>query len=125
MRLTSVASFHEATFINKQAPSVNELAGFQEYTRVPAEIAAKVVLWWLIIPSLPSYCALQIPDNVSFDQAASIPLGICTAAMGFYSPVDSSGAGLTPPWEPTGEGKYKGQGILIFGGSSSVGQYGK
>jgi NADPH:quinone reductase-like Zn-dependent oxidoreductase len=103
---------------------VNEQAGFQEYTTVPAEIAAKVVLW-LIIHSLPSYRALQIPDNVSFDQAASIPLGICTAAISFYNPVGSSGTGLTPPWEPTGEGKYKGQGILIFGGSSSVGQYGK
>ncbi|KAF8525712.1 GroES-like protein [Gautieria morchelliformis] len=97
--------FHEATFQNKHAPAINEQAGFQEYTTVPAEIAAK------------------IPDNISFEQAASIPLGIFTAAISFYNPIGQNGAGLTPPWEPAGEGKYKGQGILIFGGSSSVGQY--
>ena len=34
-------------------------------------------------------------------------------------------AGLTPPWEAGGRGKYHGQPIIVFGGASSVGQYGK
>ncbi|KAF8577407.1 GroES-like protein [Ramaria rubella] len=97
-------------------------ATFREYSIVPAEIVAK------------------IPDNISFDQAATVPLGLATAAIGLYNassgeeitrggdefdyaPYGVHGAGLTAPWKPSGEGKYKGQGILIFGGSSSVGQY--
>ncbi|KAF8510033.1 hypothetical protein JB92DRAFT_2728841 [Gautieria morchelliformis] len=82
----------------------NDKATFQEYTTVPAEIIAK------------------IPENISFDQAASIPLAISTAAIGLYNPICNRGAGLIPPWEPTGKDKYKGQGMLIFG-SSSVGQF--
>ena len=35
------------------------------------------------------------------------------------------GAGLVPPWRPEGQGKYSGKPILIMGGSSSVGSYGK
>jgi NADPH:quinone reductase-like Zn-dependent oxidoreductase len=67
----------------------------------------------------------QIPDNISFDEAASVPLCIFTAAVGLYdSPSTNHGVGLTPPWEPSGAGKYKGQGILVIGGSSSVGQFG-
>ena len=68
--------------------------------------------------------ALKIPANVSFDQAASVPLGLATAAGGLYND-RASGSGakkLTPPWE-TGKDLYSGQPIVILGGSSSVGQY--
>jgi NADPH:quinone reductase-like Zn-dependent oxidoreductase len=69
---------------------------------------------------------LQKPDNISFDEAATIPLCLSTAAIGLYdSPREGSyGVGLTPPWEPNGAGKYKDQGILVVGGSSCVGQFG-
>jgi NADPH:quinone reductase-like Zn-dependent oxidoreductase len=94
------ARFHQGFFTNDKAT-------FQEYTTVPAEIVAK------------------IPENVTFDEAASIPLGLATAAVGFYDTTPGKGgAALTPPWEAAGAGKYKGQGTLILGGSSSVGQYG-
>ena len=67
----------------------------------------------------------QIPENISFDQAASIPLCLNTAAVGLYAPQGQpGGAGLTPPWEPLGKGKYAGQPILVVGGSSTVGQHG-
>jgi hypothetical protein len=36
----------------------------------------------------------------------------------------STGLHLTPPWIHEGIGKYKGQGIFIVGGASSVGQFG-
>jgi len=60
---------------------------------------------------------------LSFDQAATIPLCLATAACGLYNSVDKAGLGLTYPWIAEGEGKYSGQSILIYGGSSSVGQY--
>lgn len=61
---------------------------------------------------------------MTFDQAASIPVGIATAAFGLYSNVASKGAGLTPFWAKGGRGKYAGQPIVILGGSSNVGQQG-
>ena len=96
-------------------------ATFQQYTTVPAEIVAKVSHGQLST-STGTHHFLQIPDNISFDEAASIPLGLATGAVGLYHPIEKNGAGFTAPWEG-GEGKYPGQGILIFGGSSSVGQY--
>ncbi|TFK53686.1 GroES-like protein [Heliocybe sulcata] len=85
----------------------NDKATFQEYATVPAEITAK------------------LPSNISLDEAASIPLGLATAALGLYAPLPKErfgGAGLPPPWED-GRGKYAGKPILIFGGATSVGQY--
>jgi len=37
--------------------------------------------------------------------------------------VTAGGLGLTPFWSPEGRGKYKDQPIVVFGGSSSVGQF--
>ena len=72
------------------------------------------------------FTSLQVPSNLSIDQAASIPLTLCTAAFGLYAPKGPrGGAALFPPWEAGGRGKYAGKPILIFGGSSSVGQYGE
>ncbi|KIJ54539.1 hypothetical protein M422DRAFT_58074 [Sphaerobolus stellatus SS14] len=99
---------------------------FQQYATVSAEVVAK------------------IPPNLTFEQAATIPLGLATAAAGLY--VSSSGyevpsidnkdsesrykdqklvfggAGLRPPWEG-GDGAYKGKAFVVLGGASSVGQY--
>ena len=47
-------------------------------------------------------------------------------AIGFYGErAQLGGAGMTPPWAAGGRGAYFGQPIVILGGSSSVGQYGK
>ncbi|KZP26059.1 GroES-like protein [Athelia psychrophila] len=75
---------------------------FQEYTIATAKYASK------------------LPTNVSFDEAASIPLTMITAAVGFYQK-GAMGAGLRAPWEENGRGHYKGIPILITGGASSVG----
>ena len=63
---------------------------------------------------------------MSFDQAASIPLTLSTAAIALYHPEGAVNgtAALTPPWEAGGRGKYHGQPIIVIGGASSVGQYG-
>ncbi|KAI0091060.1 GroES-like protein [Irpex rosettiformis] len=85
----------------------NRQATFQQYSVVPAELTAK------------------LPSNLTFEQGSSIPIALETAAFGLYSselPTGPCGAGLTPPWQAGGRGKYAGQPIVILGGSSAVGQ---
>ncbi|GJE89859.1 zinc-binding alcohol dehydrogenase family protein [Phanerochaete sordida] len=79
-------------------------AVFQHYTIALAEIVAK------------------IPDNLSFDQAAVIPVAVGPAAIAFYNKKAPNSLGLTPPWEEGGRGKYAGEPILIMGGASAIGQ---
>ena len=67
----------------------------------------------------------QIPDNLTFDQAATIPLALATSAVALYHDgenVIGGTCGLTPPWEEGGRGKYTGQPTVVFGGASTVGQ---
>jgi NADPH:quinone reductase-like Zn-dependent oxidoreductase len=107
-----IRSFSHGSYSNDQAT-------YQKYA-VVADYTAKVsecnndITYEVNIP--------QIPPNLDYDQAATVPLGFDTAAVGLYS--DQLGAGLTPPWAG-GQGKYAGRPILIMGGSSSVGSYGK
>lgn len=84
----------------------NSKATFQQYTTVPAEITAK------------------IPDNISFDQAASVPLTLATIFTGIWNrhPQGKS-ADFPAPWEEGGLTKFAGKPAFIIGGSSSVGQY--
>ncbi|KAI0076490.1 GroES-like protein [Panus rudis PR-1116 ss-1] len=83
-------------------------ATFQQYSIVPAEFAAK------------------IPSNLTFDQAATIPVGLGTGVNGLYAPftpsLERSGVGLVPFWHEGGRGKYAGQPILVLSGATSVGQ---
>ncbi|EGO00290.1 hypothetical protein SERLA73DRAFT_160219 [Serpula lacrymans var. lacrymans S7.3] len=57
-------------------------------------------------------------------QAASIPVGLATAVDALYSP-KPHGFAFTPPWEEGGRGKYKDRSIVVLGGASAVGQFGK
>ncbi|KAI0760963.1 GroES-like protein [Trametes elegans] len=85
----------------------NAKATYQQYTTVPAEITAK------------------IPDNISFEQAASLPLGVATFVTGAYNhhPDWPHTIGIAAPWEEGGLTKHAGKPIFILGGASSVGQY--
>ncbi|RDX56961.1 GroES-like protein [Lentinus brumalis] len=84
----------------------NKYATFQQYTLVPAEITAK------------------IPENISFDQAASVPLALATVIVSnFNHNPQGQTAGFTAPWEEGGKTKYAGKPAFIVGGASSVGQY--
>lgn len=67
----------------------------------------------------------QIPTSLSFDEAATIPVGVATATVGFYSPNAVQSATLVAPWKEGGRGKYADQPILIIGGSAAVGQSGE
>ncbi|EIN12421.1 GroES-like protein [Punctularia strigosozonata HHB-11173 SS5] len=80
-------------------------ATYQQYAIVPAEFAAR------------------IPDNVSLDEAASIPTSLATAYLGLYnkkSDVRGGGAELTPFWQSSTA--YAGQPFVLLGGATSVGQ---
>ncbi|KLO07952.1 GroES-like protein [Schizopora paradoxa] len=83
-------------------------ASYQQYTIVDADHVAK------------------LPENVSFDEAASIPLGLATAVIGLYADCDRP-QGVKklqpPPWEAGGEGAYKGKAVVVLGGSTCVGQF--
>lgn len=78
----------------------NAEGAFQEYTVVLAHMASK------------------IPDGVSYERAAVLPLGVSTAACGLFQ---KEYLGLryptVPPTEPAGGKKT----LLIWGGSTSVG----
>ncbi|KAI0715814.1 GroES-like protein [Cerioporus squamosus] len=79
---------------------------FQQYCIAPAENVAK------------------FPENITLDQAASVPLCVATVATGIWSHESPARSVSFPaPWEESGATKFKGQAAFILGGSSSVGQY--
>ncbi|KAJ7708821.1 chaperonin 10-like protein [Mycena rosella] len=87
-----------------------ERTTFQEYALVEAELVAR------------------IPETLTTLQAAAIPMGLTTAALGLGHTFPASvtgrgGAGLKPIWEDGAKGYYSGRAILIFGGASMVGQF--
>ena len=64
---------------------------------------------------------------MSLDEAAALCSGLITAVLAFYNRhqvATHQSLGLMPFWEEGGRGKYAGQPIVIFGGASSLGQYG-
>jgi NADPH:quinone reductase-like Zn-dependent oxidoreductase len=65
---------------------------------------------------------VQIPSNISTEEAASIPLGLATAAIAMYN--ESGGLELTEPWTTEGKNKYAGKPFIVCAASTSVGQFG-
>lgn len=61
-----------------------------------------------------SYTTAHIPKNVSFEEAAAIPLAALTAACGLNTKL-----GLPAPWQPTSEPTP----LVIYGAASAVGIY--
>lgn len=49
-------------------------------------------------------------------------MGLATAAVGLYC--TNNGIALHPPWEDGGRAKYKDKPFVVFGGASTVGQFG-
>ncbi|KAI0371509.1 GroES-like protein [Pilatotrama ljubarskyi] len=102
-----VTSLKEGDKIVFQGWFANPYATFQQFCIVPAEITA------------------VIPENISFDQAASVPLGLATVVLALYNqlPNHPRTLGLKPFWEQGGTTEFAGKPIFITGGASSVGQY--
>jgi NADPH:quinone reductase-like Zn-dependent oxidoreductase len=64
--------------------------------------------------------ASRIPDDLSFEKAVVVPLGLSTAACGLFQ--EAPFLGLKLPTEPAR--KPTGETVLIWGGASSVGSNG-
>ncbi|OCH88659.1 GroES-like protein [Obba rivulosa] len=86
---------------------INDAAGtFQQYALTTATLTSK------------------IPSGITIDEAASIPAGLATAALGLFDPyVFERSVRLYPPWEDGGRGRYAGKPMVVFGGASCVGQF--
>ncbi|KAI0661825.1 GroES-like protein [Cubamyces menziesii] len=116
-----VTGLKEGDKILFQGWFTNPYATFQQFCIVPAEITA------------------LIPDNVSFDQAASVPLALATVVLALYNQHPDypktlpnylthwgrmfSTLRLKPVWEESGTSEFAGKPVFIIGGASSVGQY--
>ncbi|OSC97726.1 GroES-like protein [Trametes coccinea BRFM310] len=79
----------------------NDHGTYQQYTLIDAKLVAK------------------IPDRMSFEDAASLPLAVGTGAVGLY--YVQGGPRFDPPWEEGGRGKYAGTPLVIMGGASTNG----
>ncbi|KAE9384262.1 GroES-like protein [Gymnopus androsaceus JB14] len=80
--------------------------GFQQYTIVTVDHLTKA--------------SLTIPSNISYAEAASLPLTFCTTAIPLMA-ANPIGAGLNPTFDP--KVNFNGESALVIGGSTSVGQY--
>ncbi|EIN12417.1 GroES-like protein [Punctularia strigosozonata HHB-11173 SS5] len=103
-----VTRFQKGDKILWQGKFENPRATFQQYALAAADLAAK------------------IPDNVSVDEAASVPLTLATAYLALYNkkkPAGSQGGGaeLMPFWQSNTA--YAGQPFVVLGGATSVGQF--
>ncbi|KIK44781.1 hypothetical protein CY34DRAFT_599256 [Suillus luteus UH-Slu-Lm8-n1] len=99
-----VTDFKEGDRVFFQAKLESKFSTFQQYCIVIAGSAAK------------------IPDNISFDQAASVQVALIPFVVALYAQ-RPEGLAYLAPWLEGGNGKYAGQPILIMGGTSTVGQY--
>ncbi|KAH9847269.1 GroES-like protein [Lenzites betulinus] len=74
--------------------------------------------------AIPSHFAAKIPEDISFEAAATVPVNLISAALGFYNQRSKAESlALKPLWSEGGKLAYAGQPILILGGASSIGQY--
>ncbi|KAI0671363.1 GroES-like protein [Trametes maxima] len=67
-----------------------------------------------------------IPDNITFEQAATLPLAFSTVFLGLYnlSPApENLSIGLKPVWDAEGATAFAGKPALIVGGATSLGQF--
>ncbi|KAI0634052.1 GroES-like protein [Trametes polyzona] len=102
-----VSNFKEGDRVLFQGWFANPYATFQQYCVASADITA------------------LIPENISFDQAASVPVALGTVILSLYNqhPDYPKTLRFKPVWEEGGTTEYAGKPALIIGGASSVGQY--
>ncbi|RPD57987.1 GroES-like protein [Lentinus tigrinus ALCF2SS1-7] len=102
---SAVTAFAKGDKVIAPGSFEQEHATFQEYNIVAAADAAK------------------IPENISFDQAATLPVAVSTVASGIWAHEQGSRSVNFPaPWEEDGSTKFAGKAAFIVGGAGSVGQ---
>jgi hypothetical protein len=70
-----------------------------------------------------SHGYFQIPSNITYDEAATIPSVLTTAYVGLHNQ-NPYGLGIASAVTTPGARKYTGTPILVLGGASSLGQQG-
>ena len=86
--------------------------GLEKVRNRPAECAFQ--LYTVVL----AYMAAPIPDAMTFAEAAAMPLAVSTAACGLFEPQH---LGLDRPPDGGGKAADKGETVLVWAGSSSVG----
>ena len=112
-----------------QGNFVIDRATFQQYAIATADLTAKVRFSRIpqrLEHSLTLHLRpLQIPENITLEQAATVPLGLATVTTGIWARGPGARSVAIPaPWEEGGETQNAGKPILVLGGTSNVGQYG-
>ncbi|KAJ3516566.1 hypothetical protein NLJ89_g1032 [Agrocybe chaxingu] len=96
----SVTDFKKGDGVFRQSHFMNKFGAFQLYDIGLGSTTSK------------------ISANVSYDEAATIPVALNAAYVGFYN-TPSYRMGFAPPVTPEARGKYAGMPIVILGGASS------
>ena len=65
----------------------------------------------------------QLPEKVSFEDGATLPLAYSTAAVGLYH--QAGGPQFAPPWAEGGKNEYANTPIVILGGAGVDGSLSK
>ncbi|TBU37976.1 GroES-like protein [Dichomitus squalens] len=74
--------------------------------------------------TIPHEAVAKFPDNLSFDEAATVSSGVATAALPLYNHVEGADSvKLFPPWKEGGRGKYAGKSFLVVGGGHIYGTF--
>ncbi|KAJ7192629.1 chaperonin 10-like protein [Mycena pura] len=81
-----------------------DVSSYQQYSLAHSTIVAK------------------LPPNISFEEGASIPVGLFTSYHAMYAE-PPHGIGLVSPMSAGGRGKYAGHQIVILGGAGATGHY--
>ncbi|KAI0822579.1 GroES-like protein [Trametes gibbosa] len=109
--VTDFESGDRVLFLGSRA--TRERATFQQFCTIPSHFAAKA-----------DSDASQMPEDLSFEAAAAVPVNLVSAALAFYNEhSESESLALKHFWGEGGQSAYAGQPMLILGGASSVGQY--
>ncbi|KAI8932317.1 hypothetical protein NX059_010512 [Plenodomus lindquistii] len=84
----------------------DRVASFHEMMTPGGSFAEYAVGW--------QHTTVHIPKNISFEQAATVPLAALTAAIGLHVRL-----GLPDPWTPATEATP----LVVYGGAGAVGAY--
>ncbi|KAF4463617.1 alcohol dehydrogenase [Fusarium albosuccineum] len=87
----------------------DRVAAFHEMVTPHGAFAEYAIAW--------AYTTFHIPDQLSFEEAATVPLASMTAALGLYYNLR-----LPPPWTPDEDRPETGP-LVIYGAGSAVGSF--
>ncbi|KAI0822578.1 GroES-like protein [Trametes gibbosa] len=121
-----VSSLKEGDKVIFQGSMTADGAACQQYATVSASLTSIVRRPFCIVITRDNEPAQQIPDNITFEQAATLPLALFTAAMSLYnqsSLPDNLSLRAQPIWKAEGRNAYAGTPAFIIAGAASVGQF--